>query len=65
MVADIVGFSRLTANDEDWTIRALGETARAKIEALIGSKVFLDLHVKIMPKWRRRAASLKRLGYTK
>ena len=47
------------------TIRALGETARAKIEALTGSKVFLDLHVKIMPKWRRRAASLKRLGYTK
>ena len=25
MVADIVGFSRLTANDEDWTIRALAE----------------------------------------
>jgi class 3 adenylate cyclase len=25
MVADIVGFSRLTANDEDWTIRSLGE----------------------------------------
>jgi class 3 adenylate cyclase len=25
LVADIVGYSRLTANDEDWTIRALGE----------------------------------------
>lgn len=25
MVADIVGYSRLTANDEDWTIRALSE----------------------------------------
>ena len=46
------------------TIRALGETARAKIEALTGGRVFLELHVKVMPKWRRRAASLKRLGYT-
>src|SRR5579863_7774041 len=25
LVADIVGYSRLTAQDEDWTIRALGE----------------------------------------
>lgn len=45
------------------TIRALGETARAKIEALLGDHVFLDLHVKVMPKWRRRPASVKRLGY--
>ena len=45
------------------TIRALGETARAKIEALLGGRVFLDLHVKVMAKWRRRAASVKRLGY--
>jgi len=28
MVADIVGFSRLTANDEDWTIRALADFRR-------------------------------------
>ena len=45
------------------SIRALGETARAKIEALLGGQVFLDLHVKVMPKWRRRAASVRRLGY--
>src|ERR1700732_161249 len=25
LVADIVGYSRMTANDEDWTIRALGD----------------------------------------
>jgi GTPase len=45
------------------TIRALGETSRMKIEALLGRRVFLDLHVKVMPKWRRRPASVKRLGY--
>ena len=46
------------------TIKALGQTARARIEALIGRPVFLDLHVKVLPKWRRDAAALKRLGYT-
>jgi GTP-binding protein Era len=45
------------------TIKALGAAARAKIEALLGKRVFLDLHVKVLPKWRRDAPSLKRLGY--
>ena len=45
------------------TIKALGTAARAKIEALLGRRVFLDLHVKVLPKWRRDAPSLKRLGY--
>jgi GTP-binding protein Era len=45
------------------TIKALGAAARSKIEALIGRRVFLDLHVKVLPKWRRDAPSLKRLGY--
>ncbi|HKW39884.1 MAG TPA: GTPase Era [Gemmatimonadales bacterium] len=46
-------------------IKALGQAARAKIEALVGAPVFLELHVKVLPKWRRRVASLKRLGYTR
>jgi len=45
------------------TIKALGAAARAKIEVLLGQRVFLDLHVKVLPKWRRDAPSLKRLGY--
>jgi GTPase len=45
-------------------IRELGRMARAKIEPLLGAEIFLDLHVKVLPKWRRRAPSLKRLGYT-
>ncbi len=47
------------------TIKALGAAARAKIEALLGQRVFLDLHVKVLPKWRRDEPSLKRLGYAK
>jgi len=45
------------------TIKALGAAARAKIETLLGQRVFLDLHVKVLPKWRRDKPSLKRLGY--
>ncbi len=45
------------------TIKALGQAARAKIEALLGARVFLELHVKVLPKWRRHEPSLKRLGY--
>ena len=45
------------------TIKALGAAARAKIEALLGQRVFLDLHVKVLPRWRRDEPALKRLGY--
>ena len=45
------------------TVRALGQAARAKIEALLGRRVFLELHVKVLPRWRRHEPSLKRLGY--
>ena len=45
------------------TIKALGTAARATIEALLGAPVYLELHVKVLAKWRRREASLKRLGY--
>jgi GTPase len=45
------------------TIKTLGIAARAKIEPLLGERVFLELHVKVMPKWRRHEPSLKRLGY--
>jgi len=45
------------------TIKAIGQAARGKIEALLGARVFLELHAKVLPKWRRQLLSLKRLGY--
>jgi GTP-binding protein Era len=47
------------------TIKTLGEAARGKIEALLGERVFLELRVKVLPKWRRHEPSLKRLGYAR
>lgn len=44
-------------------IREIGKIARAKIEKLVGSPVYLDLWVKVLPNWRRDANALHRLGY--
>jgi GTP-binding protein Era len=44
-------------------IRAIGAAARAKIEAFVGARVFLDLWVKVLPNWRRNTHALQRLGF--
>ncbi|MBA3347150.1 MAG: GTPase Era [Actinobacteria bacterium] len=43
-------------------IREIGTRARPEIEALVGRKIFLELKVKIRPKWRRDENQLNRLG---
>jgi GTP-binding protein Era len=45
------------------TVKILGETARGKIETLLGSKVYLDLWVKVLPKWRTSPLALRQLGF--
>jgi GTPase len=44
-------------------IREIGRSARTKIEALVGSPVYLDLWVKVLPNWRRNSIALRRFGY--
>lgn len=44
-------------------IRELGIAARAKIEDLVGRRIYLDLWVKTLPGWRRRRGHLERLGF--
>jgi GTP-binding protein Era len=46
------------------TIKAIGQAARARIEGLMGSTVYLDLNVKVLSNWRRQEGLLRRLGYT-
>lgn len=45
-------------------LRQLGSASRKEIEKLIDGKVFLELWVKVEPKWRRRENVLKRFGYS-
>lgn len=44
-------------------IREIGTLARTDIEAFIGRKVFLELFVKVRPKWRDNDMQLKEYGY--
>ena len=43
-------------------VREIGTRARPEIEALVGGRVFLELQVKVRPKWRRDPRMLERLG---
>ena len=43
-------------------IREIGSRARPEVELLLGRKVFLELKVKVRPRWRRDVSMLERLG---
>lgn len=44
-------------------LKAIGSEAREQIQKLIAGKVYLELFVKVQPKWRQSRASLAELGY--
>jgi len=43
-------------------VREIGRRARPEIETLLGHPVYLELRVKVKPRWRRDEALLERLG---
>jgi len=49
--------------DKGSMIKKLGTLARIDIEEFLGSKVFLELYVKVRPKWRDNEVHLKEYGY--
>lgn len=44
-------------------LRAVGTQAREGIEAMLGTPVYLDLHVKVAKDWQRDPRQLRRLGF--
>ena len=44
-------------------IRAIGTRARRRIESFLDRRVYLDLWVKVLPKWRKKKSELARLGF--
>ncbi len=44
-------------------LREVGTQARKGIEALLGARVYLDLHVKVAKDWQRDPKQLRRLGF--
>jgi GTP-binding protein Era len=44
-------------------LKNIGQTARTQIQELVGTRIFLELWVKVQPKWRKNEEELRRLGY--
>jgi GTP-binding protein Era len=44
-------------------LKAIGSAARQQIQKLVAGKVYLELFVKVQPKWRQSSARLAELGY--
>ncbi len=53
----------IVIGDKGKMIKEIGITARRDIEAFIQRKVFLELFVKVRPKWRDNELQLKEYGY--
>lgn len=67
IVADIIVHREtqkaILIGDKGSMIKRLGTEARKDIEAFIQQKVFLELFVKVKPKWRENEMQLKEYGY--
>jgi GTP-binding protein Era len=44
-------------------LREVGTRARREIEALLGTRVYLDLHVRVAKDWQRDPRQLRKLGF--
>jgi GTP-binding protein Era len=44
-------------------LQQVGRRARAGIEQLLGSRVYLDLHVTVAKDWQRDPKQLRKLGF--
>jgi GTP-binding protein Era len=45
------------------TLKAIGQHARARLEQLLGRRIYLDTWVRVLPKWRRDDEQLRRFGF--
>lgn len=54
---------KIVIGDGGKTLKKIGQVARREIEELVGTQVFLELWVKVRPKWREKEDELQRLGY--
>jgi len=45
------------------TMKKIGTQARKELETILGSKIFLELSVKVQPNWRQNAALVRQLDW--
>ncbi len=44
-------------------IKAIGQSSRRELEKIFGTRVYLDLLVRVEKNWSRDSRALRRLGY--
>ncbi|UCC51980.1 MAG: GTPase Era [Anaerolineaceae bacterium] len=64
IIVDRDSHKRIVIGRNGEQLRQIGAAARKEIEIMLDGKVFLELWVKVQPKWRRDEHSLRRLGYS-
>ncbi|HEY8552895.1 MAG TPA: GTPase Era [Thermaerobacter sp.] len=57
------GQKRILIGERGRMLKEIGRLARMEIEALLGSKIYLDLWVKVKPDWRNKQGALSNFGF--
>lgn len=63
IIVDRDSLKRIIIGKQGSKIKEIGMSAREDIEALLGKKVYLDLYVRCIKKWRDREKYLQEFGY--
>ncbi len=63
IVVDRENLKKILIGKSGSMIKEIGTRAREDIELLLGKKVYLDLFVKVIPKWRDREKFLNEIGF--
>ncbi len=63
IIVDRTSLKKIILGRQGAMIKKIGTLAREEIEALLNDKVYLQLYVKVIKKWREKKDKLKELGY--
>lgn len=63
IIVDRDSLKKIIIGKQGSKIKEIGTSARNEIEELLGKKVYLDLYVKTIKKWRDREKYLQEFGY--
>ena len=63
IIVDRENLKKILVGKNGSMIKEIGTRARMDIELLLGKRVYLDLFVKVIPKWRDREKFLNEIGF--